>query len=97
MSADVDLDLDDLQETVTALRVVVDDFTTIASTVDGVRSAIGTPHGRGALRDRVGDFESGWNGNREVIQENLQGVLDHLQGLIDGFRETDAALAATGE
>lgn len=97
MSADVDLNLDELQTTVAGLRLVVDDFSSVASTVDDVKEAIGRPHGRGELRSRVHDFESGWNGNREVIQENLQGVLDHLQGIIDGFRETDAALAAPGE
>lgn len=97
MNPDVDLDLDALERTLERIQLVLDDFSSVSSTADGVRDAIGRPHGRGDLRSRVGDFESGWNGNREVIQENLQGVFDHLRGVIDGFSETDAAMVAPTE
>ncbi len=94
MAADVDLNLDALRETLASLAVVLDDFASVSDAVDEVRDAVGKPHGRGELHSRVGDFESGWNGNREVIQENLQGVYDHLNGIIEGFSTTDAALVA---
>lgn len=97
MTADVDLDLDALELTLTRLQAVLEDFSSVSSTVNDVEDAIGRPHGRGDLRSRVGDFESGWNGNREVIQENLQAVFDHLQAIVDGFAEADAAMVAPAE
>ena len=58
-----------------------------------MQDAVGRPQGRTTLRSRVGDFESGWDGNREVILDGLKNVHDHLKAIVDGFSETDVKLA----
>jgi hypothetical protein len=94
---DVDLDFDDLTKMTTDLGTFVTEFENIEDATDDVEDAVGRPHGRTSLRSRVGDFESGWDGNREVILEGLKNVHDHLKAIVDGFTETDVALATPTE
>jgi hypothetical protein len=90
---DVDLDFDDLTKMTSDLGTFVKEFEDIEDSTDDVQDAVGRPHGRDTLRSKVGDFESGWNGNREVILEGLTNVHDHLKAIVDGFSETDVKLA----
>ncbi|MFF2369847.1 hypothetical protein [Agromyces sp. NPDC058110] len=90
---DVDLDFDDLKTMTSDLGRFVTEFENIADATDDVQDAVGLPQGRGTLRSRVGDFESGWNGNREVILEGLTNIHDHLKAIVEGFTETDRTLA----
>jgi hypothetical protein len=90
---DVDLDFDDLTKMTSDLGTFVTEFEHIEDATDDVREAVGRPHGRTSLSARVGDFESGWNGNREVILEGLQNIHEHLKAIVDGFSETDVKLA----
>ena len=90
---DVDLDFDDLTTMTTDLGVFVTEFEDIEDSTEDVQDAVGRPHGRGTLRSKVGDFESGWDGNREVILDGLKNVHDHLKAIVDGFSETDVKLA----
>jgi hypothetical protein len=94
---DIDLDFDDLTTMTNNLAVFISEFEDIGNTTDDVQDAVGRPHGRGELRSRVGDFESGWDGNREVIQDGLTNIHDHLKAIIDGFTEGDRQLATTKE
>ncbi len=94
---DVDLDFDDLQKVAEDLGAFVKEFEDIGDTTDEVQDAVGRPHGRGELRSRVGDFESGWDGNREVILDSLKNIHDHVKAIIDGFTETDQKLATPSE
>jgi hypothetical protein len=90
---DVDLDFADLTKMTSDLGSFVKEFEDIEDSTEDVQDAVGRPHGRGALHSRVGDFESGWNGNREVILDGLKNVHDHLKAIVDGFSETDVKLA----
>ena len=90
---DVDLDFDDLTAMTADLGAFVTEFEDIEDSTADVQDAVGRPQGRTTLRDRVGDFESGWDGNREVILEGLTNVHDHLKAIVDGFSETDVKLA----
>lgn len=94
---DIDLDFDDLTTMTGNLATFISEFEEIGNTTDGVQDAVGRPHGRGELRSRVGDFESGWDGNREVIQDGLTNIHDHLKAIIDGFTDGDAQMATTKE
>jgi hypothetical protein len=94
---DVDLNFDDLKTMTENLGVFVKEFEDIGDSTDDVQDAVGRPHGKSELRDRVGDFESGWDGNREVIQDGLTNIHDHLKAIVDGFTETDQKLATTKE
>ena len=69
---DVDLDFDDLTAMTADLGAFVTEFEDIEDSTDDVQDAVGRPQGRTTLRSRVGDFESGWDGNREVILDGAQ-------------------------
>jgi hypothetical protein len=90
---DVDLDFDDLTAMTADLGAFVTEFEDIEDSTADVQDAVGRPQGRTTLRGRVGDFESGWDGNREVILDGLKNVHDHLKAIVDGFGETDVKLA----
>jgi hypothetical protein len=90
---DVDLDFDDLTAMTADLGAFVTEFEDIEDSTGDVQDAVGRPQGRTTLRSRVGDFESGWDGNREVILDGLKNVHDHLKAIVDGFAETDVKLA----
>ncbi|WP_419818433.1 hypothetical protein [Glaciibacter flavus] len=94
---DIDLNFDDLKTMTANLAGFVSEFEQISNATDDVQDAVGRPHGRGELRDKVGDFESGWDGNREVIQDGLTNIHDHLKSIVDGFSDADRKLATTKE
>ncbi|KRC60823.1 hypothetical protein ASE14_07580 [Agromyces sp. Root81] len=94
---DIDLDFDDLTSMTKDLSTFVTEFENIGDTTDDVKDAVGRPHGRTQLERKVGDFEGGWDGNREVILDGLTNIRDHLQAIVDQFTETDKQLATSGE
>jgi len=89
----IDVDLDDLKLMTERLGRFVTEFEELGGATDDVEEAVGRPTGDGRLRDRVGDFESGWNGNREVVQESLDNVHTHLSDFIANIEELDRNLA----
>ena len=93
MADDVDVDLDDLDLVVARLKSFKTEFESLGDSTRGVSEAAGTPQGRTGLRDKLRDFESGWDGNREVLTEDLDTVYQHLKDIADGLRRTDAELA----
>jgi len=93
----VDLDLDDLRTTNTNLGTFITEFESIGDTSADVQQAVGRPMDRSELRSKVGSFESGWDGNREVILESLHNIHDHITSVIDEFTAKDQEMAQGGE
>lgn len=93
MADDVDVDLDDLDLVVARLKSFQVEFESLGDTTRGVSDAAGAPQGRTELKDKLTDFESGWDGNREVLCEDLGTVYQHLKDIADGLRKTDVELA----
>ncbi|MBU4464914.1 MAG: hypothetical protein KKH75_03600, partial [Actinobacteria bacterium] len=73
------------------------EFEDLGEKTNGVEDAVGSPAGDSRLRDRVGEFESGWNGNREVVQDSLENVYTHLKDFVDQIEALDVELAGGGE
>ena len=90
---DIDLNLSDLLIVNQNLGTCVSEFENLGDTTDDVQDAVGRPAGDSRLRDKVGDFESGWDGNRETILDSLKTIHDHLTAIIDGFSEADLKMA----
>lgn len=55
----------------------------------GIARSVGNPKGKGALKDRVEDFENDWNDTRDDLVEKLKGVHQHLKDIRDAFKEWD--------
>lgn len=93
----MDVDLDDLRRVTERLGRFITEFDELGGATEDVQDAVGRPTGDGRLRGRVGDFESGWNGNREVVQESLDNVHSHLADFVDNIDELDRNLATDEE
>ncbi|MBT2500712.1 hypothetical protein J7E25_16575 [Agromyces sp. ISL-38] len=94
MGLDVMLDRERLRTAKAGLKASIDEFSDAADINDDLEDAIGRPDERGELRDKVGDFESAWDGKREKLTENLQNILDQLTSIIDGWDKWDTETAA---
>lgn len=90
---DVMLDLARLRETKAGLVASINEFEDAASINNGLEEAVGRPDDRTSLRNKVGDFESAWNGKRGKLQENLENIKEQLTSIIDGWDEWDTSNA----
>lgn len=91
---DIMLDLERLQAARAGLRASIEAFDAASSFTNGIEKSIGRPDDRGALKDRVHDFEGKWNDKRDALAENLQNIEEQLGSIIDGWAEWDAQTAA---
>lgn len=89
------LNMEDLDEVNAGLVAAISEFTDAAANNDDALEAVGRPAGRSELRNKLDDFESGWDHNREQLTESLAKTQEHLQAIIDGFRELDAGLESS--
>jgi hypothetical protein len=92
--SDIMLDRERLRTANEGLTNAIAEFTGAAKNNDGLENSIGRPDDRGSLRDKASDFESSWNAKREALLENLTGIQEHLQGIIDGWDTMDTQAAA---
>ena len=92
----MDVDLDDLRLMVERLNSFKTEFADLGRNTGAVADAVARPAGRSELRGRVEDFESGWDGNREVIAEDLDAVYQHLKGFVETIGELDVEMAGDG-
>jgi|UPI00036A02AB hypothetical protein len=93
----MDVDLDDLRTMVTRLAAFKTEFEEIGDNTDDVAGAVGRPAGRSELRDKVDEFQGGWDGNRETVVEDLDKVYEHLKGFVDTIGELDVEMAKDPE
>ena len=91
---DVYLNTQELDEVVANLDVSIAEFDEATSVSSGMQDAVGRPDDRGSLRGRLADFENDWNNTRDDLKEQLEQIRQHLQDIIDGWREWDAEAAA---
>ncbi len=91
--ADVYIKLDQLTEVKTQLDAIITEFDKATGRADALEDAIGDPFGRNELREKAEDFEDRWDNKRDELKEGLQGVRDHVKGVIDGVEDWDAETA----
>lgn len=78
-----------LNEIVGDLSSSINEFKDASEVAKDIAGAVGHPKGKGALKDRVEDFEKDWNDTREKLVEQLEDVHKQLKGIKDGFEEWD--------
>lgn len=83
-----------LERTSGQLERILSELEDAASLSGDLLSAIGRPYGRGALRDRVDSFESGWDNRRGDLARDITKIREHVVGVLDGFRDWDDETAA---
>ncbi|WP_405373051.1 MULTISPECIES: hypothetical protein [unclassified Microbacterium] len=83
-----------LQHTSTRLENIVGELEDAGDLADELADAIGSPYGKGALSDKVSDFEGRWNDRRSDLVRDITKIQEHVQGVLDGFKDWDAETAA---
>ena len=84
------LNMQELDEVNAGLVAAISEFEQVADSNDDAEEAVGKPDERPDLKDKMHDFEGAWNDKREKLKEGLAELQEHLQGIIDGWREFDA-------
>jgi predicted nucleic acid-binding Zn-ribbon protein len=91
--ADVYITLDKLEQVVTDLEAIISEFEKATSLSEELEAAIGDPFGESKLREEAQEFEERWDDKRNQLKDGLEGVRDHVKGIVDGIEEWDAETA----
>lgn len=92
---DVLLDRDRLRDARDTLALAKTAFTDASSINDSLEEAIGDPHGKSKLRDRVGWFEANWSGNRDELLKMVENVHTALSSIVDSWDSWEAEATAS--
>lgn len=92
--ADVNIDYATMQTLSTQLASIVQELELAQSRSEDLIAAINTPYGRTHLADRAGEFESRWEDKRGELADQLKEIQEHVEAVLEGFREGDSELAA---
>lgn len=95
--SDVYISYSELGEVETNLTDIVAEFESAVSGSDELEGAISDPYGRHELRNAVREFEERWDKKRGELKDDLAKILEHVTGILDGFREGDTELAVALE
>ncbi|MFV0408058.1 MAG: flagellar protein FlgN [Propioniciclava sp.] len=90
----VQVQYNELEELVSHLRSIVDEFEHAGSRRRSLQNAVGQPYGESALSDAAGEFESRWDDRRKNLMENCKGLADRAADVVAGFQDFDAEAAA---
>ncbi|GGH42912.1 flagellar protein FlgN [Microbacterium album] len=90
---DVKIDFDTMGELERKLGRIIAEFQNASGRADDLAAAIGSPYGRSGLRERSRDFEDRWEDKRKELVESLEKIQEHVQNVVQGFRDGDAELA----
>ena len=91
--ADVYIKLSQLEQVVTQLEAIIDEFDNATSLSEELEAAIGDPFGESKLREEAQEFEERWDDKRGDLKDGLKGVKDHVDAVIKGVEDWDAETA----
>lgn len=87
------IDLGQLNTVKDELSKITKEFEDAEDRADDLEDAIGDPYGRNELREAAEDFEDRWNHKRDELKESLNGVLEHIKGVIENVEKWDTDTA----
>lgn len=90
---DVLIKFEDLGTLNDYLKTIVAELEGAKSRADDLEAAIGDPFGRNELREAVEDFEDRWDDKRSELSADIKKVQEHVQGVLDGFKDWDVETA----
>lgn len=74
MSDGVQIPYEVLNELNGSLKQIMTEFANAKNGSNALEAAIGTPLGRGSLRDEADRFESAWDDKRETLRQDMEEV-----------------------
>ncbi|WP_022918316.1 hypothetical protein [Ruania albidiflava] len=90
---DIYIKLSELETVKTQLDAIIEEFGNATENSENLEAAIGTPYGRGELQSKARDFEERWDDKRTQLKDGLEGVRDHVGGVIDEIQKWDTETA----
>lgn len=93
MAKDIYIKLSQLETVKTELDAIITEFENATSNSEKLEEAIGNPYDRGELREKAQDFEERWDDKRTQLKDGLEGVRDHVKGVIEKVEEWDKETA----
>ncbi|MCM3697503.1 hypothetical protein [Microbacterium oleivorans] len=90
----VKISYDELGALYTNLLATQTEFESASQRRSDLSSDIGTPYGRGELRERTENFESRWDDRRNKLNEGLKAVTEQAKAVLEGFGDFDTEMAA---
>ena len=90
----VKISYDELGALYTNLLATQTEFEAASQRRSDLSGDIGTPYGRGELRDKTDDFEKRWDDRRSKLNEGLKAVTEQTKTVLEGFGDFDTQVAA---
>jgi hypothetical protein len=90
----VKISYDELGALYTNLLATQTEFESASERRSDLSGDIGSPYGKGDLRDKTDDFEERWDDRRNKLNEGLKSVTEQAKTVLDGFGDFDTQLAA---
>jgi hypothetical protein len=86
---DVLIKYDELSQVDESLKSIIAELKDVSNREDDLKDAIDRPFGKGDLRDKADEFQSGWDDRRAKLLEDIQKVQQHVDGVLTGFQKWD--------
>jgi len=87
--ADLNLDLNRLEQLDTDLNAVISEF----KNADDFSDAVADATGHDGLHDHVRDFAHKWNEKRKSMTTNVENLQKQVHAISNGFKQVDDGLA----
>ena len=88
---------DDLGGLSTQLKNIVDEFESAGSRRRALQDAVDTPYDKNELKDAADNFEGRWDDRRKRLMDSCKTVADHLDSVIEAFKDFDEEAASKSE
>ena len=97
MDVGVKVSYDELGDLSTQLKNIVDEFENAGSRRRDLEDAVDRPYDKSELKDAANDFEGRWDDRRKRLMENCKGVAEHIDSVIEAFKDFDVEAASKSE
>ncbi len=87
--SDVVISFSLLNELNGSLKQIIVEFNEADKNADALQDAVKKPCGKDDLREKVHDFEGGWNNRREELQADIEKVQQHVEAVGAKWAEWD--------
>jgi hypothetical protein len=94
LAVSVKISYQELGALYTNLLATQTEFESASQRRSDLSADIGSPYGRGELRDKTDDFESRWDDRRNKLNEGLSAVTEQAKVVLEGFGDFDTEMAA---
>lgn len=90
----VQVNYDDLEFLRDHLSNIVEEFEQASARRNDLALDIGQPWGHNRLLVKSTEFETQWDDRRKKLREGIEGVAEHVHGVLESFKQFDTEAAS---